>query len=590
MRAHRLLIPLAAFLAILPLLLTGPSCGHDFDFHLLNWLEANTQLTHLQYPRWAYTPAYNAGEPRFLFYPPLSWLIGAALTQMLPFHFVPIAFTFLCLTLAGLALHRLASPYATPAAATIAAILYTLNPYMLFTAYERTAFAELLAAAFIPLLFAAILRPHPTIPAIALPVALLWLTNAPAAVMSSYALALLTLVRLALGAPTSSTASSSNRVGYRAKPDRLSLAITSTLGTLLGLALAAFYIIPAAYQRRYVAITMAIIPGMSPADNFLFHHTGLTEDAIAHDAVLHTASLIAILLITATAITLVACHSAAQRRNLQKSLPTSTSSVPHSSQPYRDEWVHLLPLTVLAAVITLLLTPISLPIWTHTPQLAFLQFPWRLLALLAPILALTLAIALSRIYSSLFPLPSSLLLAAILIPVAWHLFHQSCDTPDTPEARAALYHSPLGTEPTDEYTPKDADPDALHPEGSSQTDPPFWLIPQSSPVDTPAPPTAAPGPAQSHLSLTLSTPETLILNRRQYPLWLVTLNHHEVSTPEQQRQDGLIAIPLPAGQNIIDLTQRHTPDELLGLALSFFGAIILLALRIRHPLHSAGAD
>jgi hypothetical protein len=73
LRLHRLLIPLAALLAVLPLLLHGPSCGHDFDFHLLNWLEATSQLRHLGWPHWAYTPAYNAGEPRFLFYPPLSW-------------------------------------------------------------------------------------------------------------------------------------------------------------------------------------------------------------------------------------------------------------------------------------------------------------------------------------------------------------------------------------------------------------------------------------------------------------------------------------------------------------------------------------
>ena len=143
------------------------------------------------------------------------------------------------------------------------------------------------------------------------------------------------------------------------------------------------------------------------------------------------------------------------------------------------------------------------------------------------------------------------------------------------ESRAALFHSPLGTEPTDEYTPKDADPDALHPE-----DPPYWLLPPSSSIDTPAPPTATAGPAPDHLTLTLPTPKTLILNRRQYPLWQITLNHHP-AVFHLERNDGLIAIPLPAGQNIIDLTQRHTPDELLGMALSLIPALILLALRRR---------
>ena len=36
------------------------------------------------------------------------------------------------------------------------------NPYMLFTAYERTAYAELLAAAWIPLLLLAVLRERVT--------------------------------------------------------------------------------------------------------------------------------------------------------------------------------------------------------------------------------------------------------------------------------------------------------------------------------------------------------------------------------------------------------------------------------------------
>src|ERR1700733_9660202 len=197
-RLPYLLIPVAAFLAIIPLLTNGSSCGHDFDFHLLSWMEAARQFTHGNlHPHWAYTPAYNAGEPRFVFYPPLSWTIGALLGLILPWTWTPIVYTWLALTASGLALHRLARDLAPPTAATIAAVLYTVNPYMLFTAYERTAYAELLAAAFIPLLLHAILREKVTIPRIAIPIALLWLTNAPAAVMACYVLALLTLIRLA---------------------------------------------------------------------------------------------------------------------------------------------------------------------------------------------------------------------------------------------------------------------------------------------------------------------------------------------------------------------------------------------------------
>ena len=565
MRSHRVLIPLAALAAVLPMLLHGPSCGHDFDFHLLNWLEANTQLSRLQYPHWAYTPAWNAGEPRFVFYPPLSWLLGALLTVFFPFPYVPIAFTFVTLTAAGFALHHLASPYASPAASTVAAVLYLLNPYMLFTAYERTAYAELLAAAFIPLLFAAILTPRPRMQSIAIPLALLWLTNAPAAVMSSYALALLTLVRLLLPFPSS--------LFLRRT---LSVARTTVCGTILGLALAAFYILPAAYERRFVAIAMVTIAGMAPADNTLFHHMALVpgvslDDAQAHDQVLHTASLLAILLLLATALAIITAVVRIRRRPLPSLIP--------------DPSFLVLPSAILTLTIAVLLTSVSLPVWHHLPQLAFLQFPWRLLALLTPILAVTTAVALSPLLpdSSSLTLPLIFALAAVLIAPAWPTFRQSCDTPDTPQARAALYRSPAGAEPTDEYTPMDADPDALHPE-----DPPYWLIPPSSPIDTPAP-SGAPGQAPNHLRLTLPTPEILILNRRRYPLWQITLNSHQVDSVSQ-RNDGLIAIPLPAGTSTIDLTLRHTRDQLLGLALSVLALVILLLLHLRgiqHPLHSS---
>src|SRR5713226_2605052 len=173
-RLPYLLIPVAAFLAIIPLLINGCSCGHDFDFHLLSWMEAARQFTHGNlHPHWAYIAAYNAGEPRFVFYPPLSWTIGAILGLLFPWTWTPILYTWLALTASGLALHRLARDFTTPTAALVAAVLYTVNPYMLFTAYERTAYGELLAAAWIPLLLLAILRKQVTIPGIAIPIALL---------------------------------------------------------------------------------------------------------------------------------------------------------------------------------------------------------------------------------------------------------------------------------------------------------------------------------------------------------------------------------------------------------------------------------
>ncbi len=262
---HRLLIALAALIAVLPLIHHGPSCGHDIDFHLLSWMEAANQFTHGNlHPHWAYTPAFNAGEPRFIFYPPISWTLGAllglllthlpGLTEAAAWTATPILFTWIALTLSGLTIHRLARTFVTPNAALLAATLYLANPYMLFTAYERTAYAELLAAAWIPLLLHAILRKHISIPAIAIPLALLWLTNAPAAVMATYTLALLATVRILQTAsprvlhktPGAPSFAFFAKGGIPNSQPALTVALKTIAGTTLGFALAAFYILPAA--------------------------------------------------------------------------------------------------------------------------------------------------------------------------------------------------------------------------------------------------------------------------------------------------------------------------------------------------------
>ena len=535
----------AALLAILPILVRGPSCGHDFDFHLLSWLEAANQFAHFGYPHWAFTPGWNAGEPRFIFYPPLSWTLGGILGLFIPWNFVPAAFTWVALTLSGLTMHRFARSFASPDAALLAATLYLANPYMLFTAYERTAYGELLAAAWLPLLFAAALAPKVRVLPLALPIALLWLTNAPAAVMGCYALAILTALRLCF--PVSS---------------RLRLAFSAAAGTALGLAFAAFYIVPAAWEQRFVQVDMAIIAGMRPADHFLFHRMGSRSfDDLFHDQVVRTASLVSVTLLTA--ILLVILVSRVRRISADRSLAEDS--------PLRNVQ---LPLILLALLIAFLLTPPSLPIWNLLPKLAFLQFPWRLTALLGVIVATLFAATFRRltVISSLIPLPLAL---ALVLP-AWHFFHQPCDSDDAVPARVGLFHSSAGTDPTDEYTPIGVQGDA-----EKSGDPPYWLIPASADPNA-APLTAvSPGQPPLHLTLNLSGPEYLVLNLRQYPTWRARLNGADILPIPGKRPDGLITLLLPSGRDTLDLKQIRTPDQNLGLGISAIAIVCTLAFAIK---------
>jgi hypothetical protein len=603
-----LLIPIAAFLAVLPLLLKGGSCGHDMVFHVQGWYDAAAQLRHGRYPHWSFTSAWNAGEPRYIFYPPLSWLLGAMLTLVFPPQAAVSAFIFLSLTISGFTMYRLARHFTGQNAAIVAGVLYLANPYMLLNAFERSAFAELLASAWIPLLLLAVLRRRPTIPGVAVPLALLWLTNAPAAVMTSYTLALLATLRVVTGL-------------VKREKGTPRLAFTCVAGTVLGLALPAFYLLPAAYERRWIQVAMAVIPGMRVQDNFLFVRT----NDPGHNGVNVQISLLAATLFGLTIAAVVALLIL-RVRTRKKSVILSTGSrglmrEPQSQDPQPSP-SPAIALALLTATLLLMLNPISIPIWNHLPELHYLQFPWRILSLVAAVLTFTVALIVGYLASikstATLPSPSakdripqaitvvvSLVLAFVLGRVGFTLYAQFCQPNDRPQAIAALLRAHHGYPPTDEYTPNDADSDVLRTQN-----PGYWLIPATADPNTAAPNTL-PTPAEldpnlqnddtpipvsqtisatapMHFTVRTMGPRKLVMNLRDYPAWDVTETdpsaealHHPAHI---QRDDGLLEILLDhTGDYTIDIRWRTTADQQLGLAASLAALLILIALLLRGP-------
>ena len=237
--------------------------------------------------------------------------------------------------------------------ALFAATFYAINPYHLVIVYWRSALAELLASCLLPLLLLLILRAtegrRVTVP-LALVLAAAWLTNAPAAVMIHYSLALLVLV-----------------IAWQRRSPRLVL--TAAAAVVLGAALAAFYLLPAVYEQQWVNIAEAISAGSRPQDNFLFIHTTDAD----HD---HFNRIISLLAVAEMMVVFAAAWATRRLRDSRRAV-----------------WLALVAWAVACA---LLMFPITNVFWNFLPKLRFMQFPWRWLLCLSMILRFLLAAAARR--------------------------------------------------------------------------------------------------------------------------------------------------------------------------------------------------
>jgi len=546
-RRFLLILPIAALLAVLPLILRGDSCGHDFEFHVFNWMEVGSQWRQgVLLPHWEFTSAWNSGEPRFVFYPPISWVTGALLGMVLPWAAAPIVLIWLALTACGLSMYRLAREWAGEGVALIAACCYMTHPYMLYTSLERSAYAELIAAAWMPLVLLALLRPRLTVAGLAIPVALLWLSNDPGAVMGCYTVALLGTMRV---------------VWIWASTKRLGVALGDAgriaAGTLLGMALAAFSLLPAIVEQHWVQIRMIMVQGVRVEDNFLFD----SSISAMHRAVVRTPSIAAVWLLALTAVFGAVALLVETRRKTHNSRKTV-----------------VIALLAVATVLGFLLTRASLPVWTYALELKYLQFPWRFNAVLGAIAASLLALALSRV-RLWFPLAVTLALgASLLLGVrGYKRYHQWCNRGNDVGSLADDFYHGAKFDDTDGYLPVGADHFAM-----GHDNPAAWIA--ANPNDPPE----ADAPRRYsvalrdrlHFAVSSANAAYIVLNLRDYPGWRISLNGVPVAGLPH-RADGLIAVPIPRGSSQIDIEDRVTWDRVAGWPISALALGTLIVLKRR---------
>ncbi len=530
----------------MPMLFLGNASGHDFDFHVASWMDVAGQWREgIVYPRWAEWANWGFGEPRFVFYPPTSWIAGAALGCVLPWRMVPGTFTWLALVLAGMSMWVLSREWLPPPQAVVAALLYAVNPYNLVVVYYRSDFAELLAGALFPLLVWGVLRviagEWRRVPSLAAIFAAIWLTNAPAAVIATYSMVLMILV------------------GCIARKSLRPLLLGAS-GMAGGFALAAFYILPAAWERRWIQITQAVSGEVHPSRNFLFTRINVPDFVLFNSKI----SWIAVGVIAVTGI--AAIFAARKRRE------------------FGALWWILISAAVVSAFLML---PTSLWLWNALPELRFIQFPWRWLEMLALSFAFVLPVAIfslrSRQLSWALTAVGFMAIAATAVTIVRDAYWDDQDVPSI----AAAIASRRGYEGTDEYAPI----------GLTRLDLP------GNPDDTERPASVSPNPVPmfekfDHASNALepaagirlhverwtaerkmftaesATPVTLALRLADYPSWEFQVDASRVGVTARPATSQIL-LPLSAGNHRVEVRFRRTWDRSAGDAISGLAVTLL---------------
>lgn len=544
---------LASLAVLLPFFWLGSASGHDFEFHVASWLDVAYQWHHgVFYPRWTAWTNYGFGEPRYIFYPPLSWMLGAALTFLLPLSWVPATFILLTQTLAGLSAFSLLRRLTSTRAAYLGAAFYAANPYALLVSYIRSDFAEQLACALFPLLLLSALRmagllddekpPLSSMSIFAFLLAAIWLCNAPAGVIASYSMALLFAVAT---------------LWKRS----WNIVARSAAALALGLGLSAFYLLPAAYEQRWVNIAQALSSGLLPSQNFLF--TSIED--VEHTWFNWISSICALFLILLTGFTALAS------RKLARTFASSETS--------KTLWRSLL---LLGTAATLLMIRITLPVWNLLPKLRFVQFPWRWMSVLAVICCCFLAAAIERRSGWLW----FALYVLLAVPLGLFLVQNTWWDPDEMATQQAAITSGTGYEGVDEYDPLGDDHLDL-----PKHAPLAAIIPVTTDEENTQPPQAEIrielwNPETKNISVESSAPAMVALRLLNYPAWQVTVNGRSV-LPQRPDDVNQMLVPIEAGKSEVQVRFSRTPDRTAGIAISALSALLGLGLlRTRRPQDS----
>jgi hypothetical protein len=399
----------------------------------------------------------------------------------------------------------------------------------------------------------------------------IWLSNGPVGIMASYLLAAVALLSALV-------------------EKSLVPLVRAAVSTVVGMALASLYLIPAVFERKWVSIQYAFTLSHFVVENSWLFARHADPTMVSHDSLLLWVSLVAVEML------LVAFAGGA--------IAWLRGVVPGA----RRWW---LPLALIPPAVLFLLLPISQPVWNLMPALRLLQFPWRWLVVLEAPMAIAFA---SAVWSDrTAPRISALAACAVLfagISLAasqvWFLDSKSFEASIQESVRegAGVLGKPEYAPPGIQFPQVDRIvSNACLLDTQPQEETPAWDGESASCdasswhqavllADTSRSAAAPYMQEQKRIMGVAEHPGYLILRLRYYPAWAVTVNGIPV-TPTPERERGLMAIPVPQGKDLVAVDWTTTSDVVAGRCVSAAALLLITGLyafeRKRLRAHSLAA-
>lgn len=564
------------------------------------------------WPRWSPDFAFGYGYPLFNLYAPLAFYV-AELFHLMGLSFVGAvkAVYVLATIVGGIAMCGFLTQLMGSSAGVLGAVLYMWAPFHLLEIYVRSAFPEYVALALLPIViwvFTSLVQ-HPSGTRLAwagLAYGLLALTHHASLLtltpfIGVYVLFLALLNRRIQG-------HSSSHGGRRSIIGWLLPLGRALAAALLGLGLAAIYLVPLVAEVHYVKVEqwtaysydyrqhfVYLAQLLSPVWGYGYSGPGLQDGMSFQLGV----ALVALALMGGwlTVGNLV-------RRSTQRNV-----SHPKRTEDQGLSWAHSVALFMLIVAVPIiwLMTPASEALWERLPIASLVQFPWRLLGLLTFVLATTAAMvgdALTDLRTqcqdapspgkiapserhTLAPVPPAvygLCWVIVLASFAYALpqYTEVEDWRETPQAVVRW----------DRFSPADRVAMVAYTEQQPTSSPMEAQYLAGEPLQVATVlhgegevETLRHGGASDEIRVRAATPVTVQFYTYDYPGWQVWLDGVLISHRHEPPY-GLITVDVPAGEHHLVLRMGNTPPRIIGGAISLLAGGLILALGVQSQLGS----